>query len=212
MNISKKLVTAGCSFTYGYGLDDPSIQCWPAVLAEMLGYDLINLAVPAAGNSFITNSIVDYHADNTDADLVIIAWSNYMRMDFCSSDGKLIHLSHNSKINSNLKDLIYKDNVYSPYQYKKHLNNINLLQGWLMSKNINYVMFDSMSGNHDGDFIRTPLNISLSKQIDRSRYIGFGISSMDTMTDPAHRLADGHPDHRAHARMAEVLRDFIVNM
>ena len=54
------LIAGGCSFTYGYGLADRDKEAWPAVLASKLGISFVNLGVPAAGNSYISNSVMDY--------------------------------------------------------------------------------------------------------------------------------------------------------
>jgi len=212
MKTYNKIVTAGCSFTYGYGLEDPSKQSWPAVLAERLGCDLTNLAVPGAGNTYIANSIIDNHVVDPDCDLVVIGWSFFSRMDLCHHNGKIMHLSHNSRNNKDLVAMLYGNYMHLPYAYKKYLNTVLLMQGWLESKKIDYMMFDAISGNHDSVFLEDDLTRGLTKNIDRQRFIGFGVKNLDNMTDPAHRLPDGHPDHRAHARMAEILHDFLLNM
>jgi hypothetical protein len=47
------VVTIGCSWTYCQGLDSPSTQGWPALVAKKLNVPLVNLAVPGVGNDFI---------------------------------------------------------------------------------------------------------------------------------------------------------------
>ena len=58
------LVVNGCSWSYGYGLDNPREQAWPALLARILGCELVNLAVPGCGNESITRRTYEYVYEN----------------------------------------------------------------------------------------------------------------------------------------------------
>lgn len=54
------LVTNGCSWTYGQGLDNIREQAWPALLANKLGCEVVNLAIPGTGNESITRRNYEY--------------------------------------------------------------------------------------------------------------------------------------------------------
>ena len=80
-----KLVTFGCSFTYGHGLSDCiaadgsngpvcSEQAWPSVLGQLTGMKVDNVSKPGSSNLMITKAIVDYpkYTKNT---VVVVMWS-----------------------------------------------------------------------------------------------------------------------------------------
>ena len=51
------LYTVGDSFTYGQELYNPEQQAWPVLLADRLGYRLINDGRPGVGNEYIVKQI-----------------------------------------------------------------------------------------------------------------------------------------------------------
>lgn len=88
----QRLVVFGCSYTYGVGLEDcqdtiidgikipcptPSKLGWPALVANKLDLDLVNMAWPGASNIEILYNILkfDFNID----DIVVIMWSHYAR-------------------------------------------------------------------------------------------------------------------------------------
>lgn len=78
------IVTIGCSFTFCQGLDSPSIQGWPALVAKKLNVPLVNLAAPGVGNDFIHRVSHEYIYRNlptTSKPLFIVAWSQYWRWE-----------------------------------------------------------------------------------------------------------------------------------
>ena len=59
-----KLVAFGCSFTYGTALPDVtdtkcSNMAWPALVAEKMNIEHINLGVPGASNDLILYNILN---------------------------------------------------------------------------------------------------------------------------------------------------------
>jgi hypothetical protein len=71
-----KLYTTGCSFTWN------DKKGWANILAEKLGVDIVNLANPGAGNTYINHSIqLNDNKIIPDHDLVIIMWSGLTRKD-----------------------------------------------------------------------------------------------------------------------------------
>ena len=73
------LLTNGDSFTYGTELTDNNLA-WPYVLADIIGYDCVNLAQPGASNDYIVRSTVEY-LNTTTPDLCIIAWTTPDRIE-----------------------------------------------------------------------------------------------------------------------------------
>ena len=99
-----RLVTFGCSNTFGYALSDvwdykknipivdgpPSKYAWPQLLADKLDLECVNLGIPGASNKQIWHTIINTEFFETD--IVIILWSWYNR--WCVLDKK----QNNNKI------------------------------------------------------------------------------------------------------------------
>ena len=77
----KNLVVSGCSFTAGYHNNQ---KPWPFWTAAALGVKCHNIAFSGAGNTYISNSIVDY-LEKTQLDpeetVVVVMWSGTRRKD-----------------------------------------------------------------------------------------------------------------------------------
>jgi hypothetical protein len=82
--MQNRLVTFGCSFTFGHGLEDcfvppnnpgfdPSQFAWPALLSRDLGIPLENLGKCGASNLEILYRILKF--DLKDNDIVLTMWS-----------------------------------------------------------------------------------------------------------------------------------------
>jgi len=93
-----RLVTFGCSNTYGHGLYDccdqhlgagphPSNYAWPQLLADKLNYECVNLSQPGSGNYQILITLLKTQL-NPD-DLVILAFSYFIRYNFYVMSDKL---------------------------------------------------------------------------------------------------------------------------
>lgn len=85
-----RLLTFGCSHVYGNGLPDcfidintpgpnPSKFAWPQLLADKLGYECLNLAVPGSGNLHILMNLLrtEFKKD----DLVVLGFSYFTRFN-----------------------------------------------------------------------------------------------------------------------------------
>jgi lysophospholipase L1-like esterase len=80
----KRLVTFGCSLTYGHGLADcylpsgregpkPSIQAWPKLVSDKLRIDVDNRGIPGGSNKEIWHSVMS--SKFKEGDMVVILWS-----------------------------------------------------------------------------------------------------------------------------------------
>ena len=73
-----RLVTFGCSFTYGAGLEDPVTQSWPAVLGRLTNRTIVNNGNIGSSNLEILSCILDFNFQKDD--LVVIGWT------YCNRD------------------------------------------------------------------------------------------------------------------------------
>ena len=74
------LYTIGDSFTYGAELDDHEKQAWPRLVADRLGYELVNLAKPGASNDYIIRTTVEF-LETCTPDIAIIVWTTPHRLE-----------------------------------------------------------------------------------------------------------------------------------
>lgn len=118
-----RLVTFGCSHTYGQGLPDcwidnragpvPSNYAWPTLLAKKLNLECVNLSSPGSGNFQILINLLK--AELRPDDLVILAFSYFVRYDFYVmtdkiQNGKMVKFI-TPKINQNYNE--FKEMVLS---------------------------------------------------------------------------------------------------
>ena len=80
-----RLVTFGCSHTYGHGLEDcllednrpgrePSKFAWPSLLGEMLDLDVVNMSMPGASNLHILYRMLQFKFQEDDQ--IVVLWTH----------------------------------------------------------------------------------------------------------------------------------------
>lgn len=97
----ERIVSFGCSFTYGLGLNDcynaenhnlpgpnPSKYAWPSILAAKLNWDCRNEGIVSASNFEILLKILE--SDFNETDRIIVMWS--------SSERDLLLLDNNETV------------------------------------------------------------------------------------------------------------------
>lgn len=84
-----RLVTFGCSLTFGYALSDTwpyreiynaSNLAWPGVLGSKLNLEVVNKGNPGAGQTEIFSNVLDFKFEPDDT--VITMWSYFDRLEF----------------------------------------------------------------------------------------------------------------------------------
>ena len=206
----KKLVAAGCSFTEGEGLSDPDTQSWPALVAKKLNLDCVNLGQRGASNDYITNSIMEYALQNDTYDcFFIIAYSDYLRVDFCNSINKtVVHLTPTSRKYPKLRDMFYSEFAEKNYFFKKFALNVIKTQAWFETKNINYMMLNGLT-NLDADLYYEE-NKFLFENINHKKYKNFNNYNFMRIINTDGRQSDGHPNEVGHERIADQIYKWLV--
>lgn len=155
-----RLVAFGCSNTYGEALPgakpvkywdsiennynssklSPSEYSWPSVLAESLGMECVNKAVPGTSNKHISNLVLNTEFKSTD--VVVIAWTYFSRSCFYNNkthnrimiqdiDNSGIFIEHRKKAKIYYKNFYdYENSKIDNYMQinliKNHLDNLNI--------------------------------------------------------------------------------------
>jgi len=191
-----RLVTFGCSYTFGMGLKDiyknptnlpfPSIYSWPNWLGIKLQMEVINKSHPGSGNKEILNKILKFNFQNDD--LVIIMWSHFVRFDY--------YFIHNNKYEGKRVNLEYDkntdyfwDNAYKNYLAMQHA------ALYLRAKNVRSLAFIAFKPDYlqypKPDFLDIPNFFTVE----------------DYVKDKA--LDDGHFGIESHKCLAEMLYNII---
>jgi len=93
-----RLVTFGCSNTYGEGLPDtwnttwrwegqPSKFAWPQVLADKMNLECVNMGEGGVSNKYIANLIAETEFQQDD--IVVVLWTYFSRSCVFQDDGSV---------------------------------------------------------------------------------------------------------------------------
>lgn len=142
-----RLVTFGCSFTYGSGLSDCFVPprgaglvsskfAWPQLIADQLNIECINMSQPGSSNKEILNTLLNFKFDTTD--IVIIMWSFLERWCILKDPTSISRLVLDKDYDAVLQydkvftitdlqlDFIYRANFAKLYLDSKNLKNYHL--------------------------------------------------------------------------------------
>jgi hypothetical protein len=191
-----RLVSFGCSLTYGHGLSDciispidsepnPSKLAWPAIIASELKIELLNLATPGASNKRIWYNIINFNFKKDD--IVFIMWSYPER--HCILNERNYH-----KDIGRWNNKFYYDNYYSKYDattmsklFVDHANNY-LNQKKIVTFNLTITKdFKNIFFSFDKRILHIPIYIN----IERDKF--------DLAVD------NKHPNEKCHKEIARLI-------
>jgi len=191
-----RLVTFGCSNTFGHHLEDnprqdsPSKYAWPNHLADLLKVPVLNNSKIGIDNKEILFRILNYDFDENDA--VFVLWSYHDR--HCIIKNNTIRHIGPWRKKDKLSKLYYKyiwneyDSTFENYLY------INLAHYHLQEQNIEHI-FLSYSQNH----------IDLSLEWNSVKFLNIFFDDVRTKFPPA---KDGlHPGMESHKEFAKIIYD-----
>lgn len=144
------ILAVGCSHTYGDDLVDKS-AAWPHMLASLMDTNAINAAVSGGTNELIIHEVLKQTV-NQNYDLVAIAWTYANRRTFWTTDTMHpvnfnIHLAHdlygNESYFQQFGKLLYAHWMNDLQSIKSWLQQILMLQSWLICMEQNYVMLNA---------------------------------------------------------------------
>ena len=211
----KNIVAVGDSFTYGEELKKVE-NAYPYLLANKLSANIVNLAKPGSGNKRMIRSVMDHIVTDQPVDLVIIGWSSPGRMEFADADGVYdiwpgrsgnVFESNNQLWRNDLLNYINKHHDPA-WIYKQYLLDVILMQNYLKSKMISYLMVTTVSNEYYHSTFHEK-NLPLSKEIDRDFYLGWPTDGMAEWTSGCKRGPNGHFLEDGHKKVAEKLYEHI---
>lgn len=213
------VVAAGDSFTYGEELSDLN-NAWPFLVGNKIGGKVTNLAEPAGSNDKVVRKVIDHIINNPgQVNLVMIGWTSPGRMEFADEHG-YYDLWPGYSGNLFARDSAHWRNDIGKYiniyhdrhaLYLKYLQHIILMQGFLKSQNIRYIMMDVLAR----DYYKAMHNRSYNNyynQIDKQNYIEFNKNGMLEWTYGCAQGPNGHFLDEGHGIVANKVYEHIRHL
>ena len=208
------IYTVGDSFTYGQELSDPATQAWPKLVADRLGYQLINDGTPGVGNEFMVKKTMQAVAKHKPK-LVIVAWTSCARTEFadqwgvydtwpgCSS--RVFDEDPKLKYRHDLIKYItrYNNDVH---EYRRWLRQVILLQSFLQNHSIEYIMCNTFDNQE-----RYNPNEEYIKLVDTTKFVGWPNDGFVEWAYDTPHGPGGHPLEQGHKQIAEKIYEACNN-
>jgi len=212
------MLAVGDSFTYGEELSDRT-SAWPQLLATKLSVELLNLGQPSASNDNILRKTIDQTIIDPDIDFVVIGWSNIGRSEYADEFGYYdvwpgyqgnLFKRDGTNWRSDLVDYVSRYHN-SEAIHKKFIQQVILLQSYLQSRGIKYIMLNIVQNEYykkkhfDGQ-------LKYFEQVNKDYFLGFNESGMVEWT---YGCAKGPNDHfleEGHQMVADKIYEHVRSL
>jgi len=208
------LYTVGDSFTYGQELPNPEQQAWPVLLADRLGYRLINDGRPGVGNEYIVKQTIKAVAKHKPK-LVVVAWTSCGRQEHddewgaydiwpgCS--GRVFDEDPKLQYRKELVKYITVNNN-AGHEYRRWLRQVILLQSFLQNHSIDYIMCSAFDNQE-----RYNANEEYIGLIDHTKFVGWPTDGFVEWAYGTPHGPGGHPLEQGHKQIAEKIYEACNN-
>ena len=206
----KVLFTYGCSFTQGVELKEREKTSWPALLADKMGYRLVNRAYGGASNQRNIRLLIEDLA-LSEPDYVIFQITDEQRMELCRTDGTPYRFgAHLSIVNADkfLNRYIYYRYLNENFLINRMLDEVLIVQKLLMNKPFKIFFgmpYKEKLERYHNMYLKYHKNL-----IDADKMIGWPEHSFRTLTQ--YKFPYGpldHPLEKAHEFFANYLYDVV---
>lgn len=215
LNISH-LVVIGCSFSYGDGLEHPTVDSWPAQLAKKLGVPVVNLSSKGAGNDKIQRRLFEYYyldAQHYNDPFYFITYSQASRREeFIKEINDYTVIMMNSAANKNSLDHDFSKAFVYNYMKEIYSRRKLMIQDYIFhfmqSNNLNYLTTDNVPEHQiDLEIIKEKFPIAYETVYsDPNKLLTF-----DLIAQKYKPLPCGHNDIEANTEMAEYSYNEIIS-
>ncbi len=219
-----RILAVGDSFTYGEELADQR-SAWPYRLGDKYHAEVINLGEPAASNDKIVRKTLDCLINNANAtfrgniDLVVIGWTSPGRSEFADENGAFdvwpgyqgtlfTRDGHNWR--HELCSYISKYHNREFY-YIKYIQQVILLQSFLNTLGIKYIMMDVLHNEYYRKNIKE-LRDNYFNLIDKEKFLGFNSKGMCEWTYKCKQGPNGHFLEEGHQIVADKIYEHIRHL
>ena len=133
-----KLLTNGCSLTWGSGLnpDTRVVDAYPYKLAKLLDVELIDLSKPGESCQYVVRTTIDFFLERLNEDLsdyiVFLQMPSGLRFEYWKEDGWNSYMINNSDSKTIVN--LFGNDMYDSYNM---INSIMQVGSFLKENNIN---------------------------------------------------------------------------
>jgi hypothetical protein len=191
------ILSVGCSFLCDRSEIKPQVH----FIAKQLNLELVNKSISGNGNVHIVYNTMTAILENPDKyKLVLIGWSNPARWDFVTAPNKWFAIKMSTTATNkpmNVGDTLFRH--WAPQ--------VILLSNWLRSKNIPFVMWNSLKTWNDGD---TRLHTEIKNMKEFYRPTECHIEDLQNKKEYISE-DDGHPNQKSHNDWANNIIEFYRN-
>lgn len=207
LNISH-LVVIGCSFSYGDGLEHPTVDSWPAQLAKKLGVPVVNLSSKGAGNDKIQRRLFEYYYLDKQYDndpFYFITYSESSRREeYIKRTNDYTAIMLNSEPNKNSPDYEFSKVFVYNYMQEMYSRRKLMIQDYIFhfmqSNNLNYLSTDNVPETHeDLEMIKQKFPIAYETVYSDPN----GLMPFALISGKYKPLPCGHDDIEANTEIAE---------
>jgi hypothetical protein len=195
------ILAVGCSFLCHRSEVRP--QC--VVMAESLNEDLDNRSIPGNGNAHILHNTMTAILENPNKySLVLIGWSNPARWDFVTAPHKWFAI----KMGNVIETATDKRINFELTLFRHWAPQVLLLSSWLRSKNIPFLMWNSLECWLEGDSILHKEILSIPE------FYKPKINHIADLREKKQWISeeDHHPNQQSHDLWSKELLDFYRNL
>ncbi len=216
----KQMVYKNFEVTLGRNDDYRTKNCWSGVLADLIGCEVHNDAVPGCSNQRIIRTSLDWIAANKDKELfVVIGWTGLTRIELWSEEYR-IHKQHLINFNLNYSnqerkffEQYWRDSYNDYANLDSFLHQVIMFQGFLQANNIPFVFFDALPTVNNTALDMNGFN-HLENLIDKKRYFQYnminGCFYTWSILNKYEQGARNHPLEEAHENWAKILYEQII--
>ena len=212
----------GDSFTYGEELPDRT-KSYPSLLGKMYNVEIVNDALPGASSDYVFRKTIETLIDpKNQYECVFVSWPEQSRFETVAADETFPHGIDQIRVNARdlvgnrRKRLVWIDDYYK-YSYtmlwgfRRQLNQIIALEGFLQSKNQRYLMTNvaGLQGYYHEyyEYLKTQI-----KSVRKLNFIGWPMDGIVEWQGDCPLAEHGHPLELGHERIAKVIDEHIRNL
>ena len=211
----KRVLTVGCSFTFGEELADPKTSAWPHLLGQANAWEINNQG--QSGGSNDRNVRVCFEEVSNKYDLIIVAWTVHERIEVPSARGLLnLGLRYAEKANLLWAQEYFAKHYDRMYNYQRWLRQVIMLQSYFKQINQPYLflstfgMWSDLRLAHYDEYMKKLQY--LVDQVDSTYYVDWPKWGMVDWQGDCPRGPGGHPLELGHERIAERINEHIRHL
>lgn len=200
-----RLVTLGCSFTYGEELSNPKEQAWPSQLSKNLRIPtLLNLGKSAYSNDQIMYDLLNLNFDQNE-DLIVIGLTSYSRIYFEDDFNWITTIPNSFRNDKNaFINQIFK-NVSTNFLIKRYLMQIIYMQEYLEKNNLKWLFFNALVNITEKDNVSKYEN--LIKKVNADKFYGWPYDNWQNIIGEDQTMPRGHPTFEQHKHLSIILEN-----